>query len=69
MKLYFKDTELSYSQISNLLTSHVGPPGPDTWQNGAELIRGLELESSNGLFGYVEIYNDHPASSFVRLKW
>lgn len=69
MKLYFKDTELSYSQISDLLTSHVGPSGPDTWQNGSEIIKELELESSSGYFGYVEIYNDHPASSFVRLKW
>lgn len=68
MKLYFRDTRLSYAQISELLSSHVGPPGTDTWQNGSESVNGPEGGSS-GCIGYVEIYNDHPATSFVVLKW
>lgn len=62
MKLYFKDTQLSYAQISDLMTSHIGPSGPETWQNGAELDK-------DGFTGYVEIYDDHPGAVFVRLKW
>lgn len=68
MKLYFRDTVLSYSQISELLNSHIGPPGPDTWHNGSESVEGPEGGSS-GCIGYVEIYNDHLATSFVVLKW
>jgi hypothetical protein len=67
MKLYFKDTAMSYKQISDLLTTHVGPSGPSTWQNGSE------YEFPDGGFGafrgYVEIYDEHPAAVFVKLKW
>lgn len=62
MKLSFKDTTMSYSQITNLLTSHIGPAGPNTWHNRTE-------KTSKGYLGYVKIYNDHPGSVFVKLKW
>ena len=67
MKLYFKDTNLSYGQISDLLNTHIGPAGPDNWQNAYE-ERNYETGMSGG--GYVEIYDDnHPHLLFVVLKW
>lgn len=62
MKLYFRDTDMSYREITNLLTSHVGPAGPTTWQNHTDKTR-------EGYLGYIEIYNDNPGASFVKLKW
>jgi hypothetical protein len=62
MRLYFSDTKLSYNEINALLNSHIGPSGPDTWQNGVS-------EPSEGFKGYVEIYNDPPSLSFIVLKW
>jgi hypothetical protein len=62
MKLFFKDTELSITQIKNLLDSHVGPTGPDTWQ-----IKHQQEKFRIG--SYIEIYNNHAASCFVKLKW
>jgi hypothetical protein len=62
MKLYFRDTPMSYSEISNLLTSHIGSSGPDTWQNNA-------ASDDEGFRGYIEIYNNHPGAVFVKLKW
>lgn len=67
MKLYFRDTAMMYREISELLDSHIGPAGPETWQNGKEYEY---PESKSGAFrGYVEIYNNHPAAAFVKLKW
>jgi len=66
MKLYFKDTNLSYGQISDLMKTHIGPSGPDTWENGTEI--GFETGMSGA--GYIEIYDDnHPHLPFVVLKW
>lgn len=67
MKLYFKNTNLSYRQISDLLNTHIGPAGPDTWQNGND-----HSNPNTGMSGggYVEIYDDdHPHLVFVALKW
>jgi hypothetical protein len=62
MKLYFRDTKMMYREISDLLRSHIGPPGPETWNNSS-------VSDDEGFRGYVEIHKDHPAASFVKLKW
>lgn len=62
MRLYFRDTGLSYREISELLTRNIGPAGVDTWQNGAE-------NSHRGFLGYVDIYADSPGRSLVALAW
>jgi hypothetical protein len=62
MKLYFKDTAMSYREITNLLTSHIGPAGPNTWHNRTE-------KTSKEYLGYVEIYDNHPAAVFVWWEW
>lgn len=67
MRLYFRDTKMMYREIRELLNSHIGPTGPETWQNGGEYEY---PKSKSGEFrGYVEIYNDHPGAVFVKLKW
>jgi len=62
MKLYFKDTQMMYGDIREMLTTNIGPAGKDTWQNGAE-------GTDSGFRGYVEIYGDSPASTFIALAW
>jgi hypothetical protein len=62
MKLYFKDTLMMYSEITEMLTTNIGPAGEYTWQNGAEL-------TDTGFRGYVEIYSDTPGSTLVALAW
>ena len=66
MKLYFGDTKMSYREMGELLSSHVGPAGPDTWQNGMEFFYDNDIYSRRG---FVEIYSDHPSLSFIILKW
>ena len=62
MKLYFKDTRMMYSEITEMLTANIGPAGEDTWQNSAET-------AADGFRGYVEIYADTPGSTLVALAW
>jgi hypothetical protein len=50
MILYLKDTKLGYGEISDLLNKHIGPAGPDTWQN-------ITLSDQNGA---VQIYETDP---------
>lgn len=73
MKLYFKDTAMMYREISELLNSHIGPAGPKTWQNGVgweKPTSELGISELEDYYGdYIEIYNNHPAAAFVKLKW
>jgi hypothetical protein len=62
MKLYFKDTRLTYGEISKLLKTNIGIAGEDTWQNRVET-------TNEGFRGYVEIYADSPGLTFVALAW
>lgn len=62
MKLYFKDTLMMYSEITEMLTTNIGPAGEYTWQNGAET-------TDTGFHGFVEIYADTPGSTLVALAW
>lgn len=62
MKLYFRDTHLTYGEISNILTTNIGPASKDTWQNRVET-------TDEGFCGYVEIYADSPGLTFVALAW
>ena len=62
MKLYFKDTQMMYGDIREMLNTNIGPAGEDTWQNGRE-------DAGRACRGYVEIYSDSPGSTFIALAW
>ena len=63
MKLYYKDTNRSYSEISNMLTETLGPTGPMTWKHGRE-------RTVSGYTSYVEIHVDNDkVLTMLVLKW
>lgn len=67
MKLYYKDTNRSYSDISNMLTETLGPSGPATWKHGRERTVSNKL---HGYTSYVEIHaDDDKVLTMLVLKW
>jgi len=64
IRLFMRDTKMSYRELSDLLNRSLGPAGPDTWWVNSAHIENM------GFVGFVEIYDiDNPGATFVALSW